>query len=214
MIVRGMSNKEICDALFADQPKLKIKAETLKYRIGKQFIRDNRFPSWKWAEYTHQDSKIRYLISFYAPSRNQANNPKVEYLAFIEIDGHRSVIKCGCWPYTRKGSDISITTCHLDIYTYHFFEQYRERVWQEQNLSYYELLCRFFSRNKVLVPLGMNKEIQRRYEEYGEYANISYQVFDGTCFVRSWWEGNPKTIGSRDSDFSRLLLTSPLSRLA
>lgn len=201
MIVRGMTNKEICDALFADQQKLKIKAETLKAKIGKQFIKDGRFPSWKWVEYIHQESKNRFLISFYAPSRNQADNPEVEFIALTEIDGQRSVVKWGCWPFTPKGTNEAIATRHLDIYTHHFFEQYRERVWQANGLSYHEILCRYFTRNKMLVPLGMNKDIQRNYEAYGEFANISYQVFDGTCFVRSWWEGDPGTIESRDSDF-------------
>lgn len=206
MIVRGMTNAEICDALFADQPKLKLKAEMLKPKIGKQFIKEGRFPSWKWIEYTHQDSRNRYLISFYAPSRNEALNPEVKYIAFSEIDGQKSVVNWGCWPYTPKGSAESIATRHLDIYTRHFFEQYRERVWQGNDMTYNELLCRFFTRNQMMIPLNMNSDIQRKYEDYGEFANVSYQVLDGTCFARSWWEGDEQTIGNKDSDFVSVVL--------
>lgn len=74
MIVPSMPNLEISNALFTDLPKLKIRANMLVPKMAKQFKRGGHFPAWKWAEYTHQESRNHYLISFYAPTASQAPN--------------------------------------------------------------------------------------------------------------------------------------------
>ena len=81
MIVPSMSNLEICDALFADRPKLQIKANSLIPKMAKQFKKERKFPAWKWAEYTHQQSHNRYLICFYAATPAQADRPDINFLA-------------------------------------------------------------------------------------------------------------------------------------
>lgn len=68
MVVPSMSNCEICNALFKDLPKLKIKANMLIPSKVKQFKKENVFPAWKWEEYTHQESRNKFLIIYYVPS--------------------------------------------------------------------------------------------------------------------------------------------------
>ena len=58
-----MTNLEIYNALFDDLPKLKYRANTLIPRVSKQFKNEKKFPAWKWAEYTHQQSHNKYLIT-------------------------------------------------------------------------------------------------------------------------------------------------------
>ena len=41
-----MTNLEICDALFADRPKLQIRADTLIPKMAKQFKKERKFPAW------------------------------------------------------------------------------------------------------------------------------------------------------------------------
>lgn len=69
-----------------------------------------------------------------------------------------------------------------------------------------ELLCRFFTRNTITIPLEMNESINRNYKKYGALAKYAFQVHDGTCFIRYWNEGNESTIGEKDSDFVSVVL--------
>ena len=206
MIVPSMSNLEICDALFADRPKLQIKANSLIPKMAKQFKKEQKFPAWKWAEYTHQQSHNRYLICFYAPTPAQADRPDINFLAFMEEDRQRIVIQWGCWLYRKHGSLDNIATRYIGYFSGHFFSRYRERIWKNIDISFNELLCRYFSRNIATIPLELNEDIQRNYKEYGELAKYAFQVPDGTCFIRHWNEGDETTVGQKDSDFISVVL--------
>ena len=206
MITVEMSHKDICDALFLDLPKLTIWKNTLTPKIVKEFKKDNVFPSWKWAEYTHQESLNRFLICYYAPSASRADNPIIECVSFIK-DGNQSiVVQWGCWTYREKGSLTAIATRSVGYYSKHFFERYRERKWNNAEMTDNELLCRYFTRNTVTIPIEMNESINRNYKKYGVLAKYAFQVHDGTCFIRYWNEGNESTIGQKDSDFVSVVL--------
>lgn len=206
MIVPSMSNLEICDALFADREKLQIKAKSLIPKMAKQFRKERKFPAWKWAEYTHQKSHNRYLICFCAATPAQADNPDVNFLAFMEEDRQRIVIQWGCWMYRKHGSMDAIATRYIGYFSGHFFSRYRERIWKNVDMSFNELLCRYFSRNLATIPIELNEDIQRNYKEYGELAEYAFQVPDGTCFIRHWNEGDVATVGQKDSDFVSVVL--------
>ena len=201
-----MSNLEICNALFADRPKLQIKANTLIPKMSKQFKKERKFPAWKWAEYTHQQSQNRYQICFYAPTPEFADKPHVNFLAFMEDNHQRIVIQWGCWMYRKHGSLENIATRYIGYFSGHFFSRYRERIWKDVDMSYNELLCRYFSRNIATIPLELNEDIQRNYKEYGELAKYAFQVPDGTCFIRHWNEGDVTTVREKDSDFISVVL--------
>ena len=206
MIVPSMSNLEICDALFADRPKLQIKANSLIPKIAKQFKKERKFPAWKWEEYTHQQSHNRYLICFYAATSAQADKPDVKFLAFMEEGRQRIVVQWGCWLYHKPGSLDDIATRYIGFFSGHFFSRYRERIWKNVDISFNELLCRYFSRNIVTIPIELNEDINRNYKEYGELAKYAFKVPDGTCFIRHWNEGDETTIGQKDSDFISVVL--------
>lgn len=206
MIVPSMSNLEISNALFADLPKLKIRANMLIPKMAKQFKRGRQFPAWKWEEYTHQESRNHYLISFYAPTAAQADKPIVKYVAFLDEDHQRVIVQWGCWLYRKHGSLENIATRYIGFYSGHFFKRYRERVWKDTEISNNELICRYFSRNINSIPLELNEDIQRNYKEYGEFAKYAFQVTDGTCFIRHWNEGDETSIGQQDCDFVSVVL--------
>jgi len=201
-----MSHLEICDALFADRPKLQIRARALIPKMAKQFKKERKFPARKWVEYTHQQSHNRYQICFYAPTPAHADNPDVNYLAFLEEDRQRIVVQWGCWMYRKHGSMDAIATRYIGYFSGHFFSRYRERIWKNVDMSFNELLCRYFSRNIPNIPLELNEDIQHNYKEYGELAKYAFQVPDGTCFIRHWNEGDETTIGQKDSDFISVVL--------
>ena len=201
-----MSHLEICDALFADRPKLKIRANMLIPKFAKLFKKENRFPAWKWEEYTHQESRNRYLISFFAPTPAHADHPIVNYVAFMEEDHQRIVVQWGCWMYRKHGTLENIATRYIGYFSGHFFSRYRERIWNNVEMSNNELISRYFSRNIPTVPLELNEDIQRNYKEYGELAKYAFQVPDGTCFIRHWNEGDETTVGQKDCDFISVVL--------
>lgn len=201
MIVPSMSNLEICDALFADRGKLTIRAKTLIPKMAKQFKKERKFPAWKWEEYTHQESHNRYLITFYAPSLERADNPEIHFVAFLEDDRQQIIAHWGCWMYRINDSTDAFATRYIGYYCGHFFSRYRERIWNGVKMSRYELICRYFSRNIQPIPLQLNEEIQRNYKKYGELAEYAFQVPDGTCFIRHWNEGDETTIGKKDCNF-------------
>ena len=201
-----MSHCKICDALFNDLPKLKIKANMLIPKMAKQFKKEWKFPAWKWEEYTHQESHNHYLISFYAPMAAHADKPDVNFVAFLEEDRQKIVVQWGCWMYRKAGSLDATATRYVGYFSAHFFSRYRERVWKDTEMSFNELISRYFSRNIATIPLELNEDIQRNYQEYGELAKYAFQVPDGTCFIRHWNEGDEATIGQKDSDFVSVVL--------
>ena len=215
MIVTSMSNLEIYNALSADLPKLKIRAQALLPKMVKQFKRDRRFPSWKWAEYIHQGSRNRYLITFFAPSAAQADKPIIDSIAFLEDNAQKIVIKWGVWPYRKYGSLDGIGVRAIYYYSSHFFSRYRERVWGNENIPYEELLCRYFSRNKNHIPIEMNEEINRNYEKYGDDASMLFQQPEGICGISHWFEGDELSIGTDKCDviavvYYRTIMTSSM----
>ena len=199
MIVPSMSHREIFEALSADREKLHIWARTLSPKMIKQFKKEGKFPAWKWAEYTHQKSQNRFLIIYYVPSADQVERPKVSWVAFMEEKKQRVVIQWGCWPYRRFGSmDVHMVRA-INLFCPHFFQRYRERVWGGYDMSYNDLLCRYFSRNQSSIPVKLTEEIQRNYKKYGEYS-YSFQQVDGVCFVNHGLEGDELTIGTPNDD--------------
>ncbi len=201
MIVPSMTNLEVYNELAADLPKLKIRANSLMPKVVKGFRKERKFPAWKWEEYTHQESHNRYQICFYAPTMAHADNPDVTYLAFLEDDHQRFVIEWGHWVYHKQGSKEVLPARHIGYFSGHFFSRYRERIWKNKDISYNEILCRYFSRNILKIPLEINEDIQHNNKEYGELAQYAFKVSDGTCFIRSWSEGDESTIGQKDSNF-------------
>jgi hypothetical protein len=201
-----MSPLETYNALNSDLPKLKIKAHSSITKIAKQIKKRGTYPAWSWLEYTHQDSRNKYLISFYAPTQYHVDRPLIQYIAFLDDNKERVVIRWGYWPYQKNVSGEMLKMKSISYFESHFFARYRERVWANADISYHELLCRYFTRNEYSIPLEMNEDIKQNYEEYGDLAGISFQQRDGVCFIRHWCEGDESSIGQEDSDALAVVL--------
>lgn len=201
MIVPSMTNLEVYNELDADLPKLKIRANTLMSKVVKDFLKARKFPAWQCYEYTHQESKNRYLISFYVASAKQVEKPDVDYMGVTSDSGGRVIMKWGTWLYHKENSSEYIGIRAISFYCGHFFSRYRERLWPNVEMSANELICRYFTRNKRPVPIKLNEDIQRRYKEYGEFAQYGMQVTDGICFTNQGCEGDESTIGDNNCNF-------------
>ena len=201
MIVPSMTNLEVYNELVADFPKLKIWAEKLMAKVVKEFRKVRKFPAWQYYDYIHQESKNKYLISFYAASAKASEKPEVDYFGVTSDNSGRIIMRWNTWLYRKEDSADFIGTRAISYYCGHFFSRYRERVWPNVEMSANELVCRYFTRNKKVVPIKLNEDIQRRYKEYGEFAQYGMQVTDGICFTRQGCEGNESTVCNRDSNF-------------
>ena len=201
MIVPSMTNLEVYNELVTDLPKLKIRANTLMAMVSKKFRKVRRFPAWQCYEYTHQESRNKYLISFYAASARQADKPTVDYMGIISDSADRIVIKWGTWLYREADSLDFVGTRAISYYCGHFFSRYRERVWPTIEMSTNELVCRYFTRNKIPTPIKLNEDIKEHYQEYGQFAQYAMQVTDGICFTEQGCEGDKSTIRDRNGNF-------------
>lgn len=201
MIVPSMTNLEVYNELAADLPKLKIRANTLMAKVVKEFRKVRRFPSWQCYEYTHQESKNKYLISFYAASSKQIEKPAVDYMGVTSDSAGRVIMKWETWLYRKDDTVDFIATRAISYYCGHFFSRYRERVWPNVEMSANELICRYFTRNKRPTPIKLNEDIKQRYQEYGEFAQYAMQVTDGICFTDQGCEGDESTVGDRNGNF-------------
>ena len=201
MIVPSMTNLEVYNELTADLPKLKIRANTLMTKVVKEFRRVRRFPAWQCHEYTHQESKNKYLISFFAASSKQIEKPSVDYIGVTSDSAGRVIMKCGTFIYHKDGTEDFIATRAISYFSGHFFSRYRERVWPNVEMSANELICRYFTRNKRPTPIKLNEDIMRRCREYGEFGQYAMQVTDGICFTKQGCEGDESTVGDRNGNF-------------
>ncbi len=66
-------------------------------------------------------------------------------------------------------------------------------------MSYNDLLCRYFSRNRSATPVKLTEEIQQNYKKYGEYS-YSFDQAEGVSFVNHGLVGDELTIGTPDDN--------------
>jgi hypothetical protein len=71
------------------------------------------------------------------------------------------------------------------ILTSHFLQRYKERFLKEPELTANEVAVRFLARNRSLKPMAIDERLNKRIEEYGEYAGEGFLVQDGFCFKLS-----------------------------
>lgn len=200
MIVQSMPNIDIYNEMSRDEEKLKIKARSLEDKVRDSFRKNRRYPAWAGYEYVHQTSHNKYLISFYVESATAKLD--IKFLGLVNDDeGNRIVIQKGCWPITLKDSKETVASRFIGYYSPHFFSRYRERIWGGKEMTYGELIGRYFARNQEAIPIKVDERVQRKYKDYGEFANVAFKVKDGMCFIKTWSEGDPESICNRDGDF-------------
>lgn len=71
----------------------------------------------------------------------------------------------------------------IQVYTSHFFDRYKERYLKDLSLNANDVVCRYLSRNKEVMPIEMNNEINRHLDQYGAGAKYGFRVRDGFCFA-------------------------------
>lgn len=197
MLLPSMTYKEMYDNLVKDFEKVKIKQEYLLPKAIREFKKEMKFPAWKWYEYTIPSTGNTYIIFFYAETKYDVENPKVDSFCIVFDDSNRRyVFKCSVCHWISDGRESSIIR-EIRVYTSHFFDRYKERWFKDTSLTSNETACRYFSRNEEgRMPIEMNEDINRHLEKYGEGARYSCRVRDGVCFVMT----DQQLVKSEDGD--------------
>ena len=180
MIVANMNLHQVYADLMGEMGKLDWKRDALLKKAVNVLRRSEEFPASVMYDYQVQTSKNQYIIYFY---REHPFAPVLAGYLCVLFDGNkRYVIK-----WTDKGVP------EILILTSHFLQRYKERF-LKQELTANEVAVRFLSRNRMLKPMAIDERINKRIEEYGEFAGEGFLTQDGFCFKLSGEE----TIESED----------------
>ena len=172
MIVANMNLHEVYADLMGEMSKLDWKRDALLRKAVNVLKRSEQFPASVMYDYQIQTSKNQYIIYFY---REHAFAPVLSgYLCVLFDDSKRYIIK-----WTDKGVP------EILILTSHFLQRYKERFLKQPELSANEVAVRFLSRNRTLRIMPVDERINKRIEEYGEFAGEGFLAQDGFCFKLS-----------------------------
>ena len=171
MIVANMNLHQVYADLMGEMGKLDWKRDALLKKAVNVLRRCEEFPASVVYDYQIQTSRNQYIIYFY---REHPFAPVLAGYLCVLFDGNkRYVIK-----WTDKGVP------EILILTSHFLQRYKERF-LKQELTANEVAVRFLSRNRMLKPMAIDERINKRIEEYGEFAGEGFLAQDGFCFKLS-----------------------------
>lgn len=189
MVTSSMTYKEMYDHLAADLEKVNYKLDYYLPKAVKEFRNARHFPVWKWYEYKVPSSNNKYILFYFAEDLSQIENPNKNFFVDMFFEKQRYVVKwgAGCYNHTPNCPMKLIRQIHA--YTSHFLHRYNERFLKDDTLSSNDIACRYLSRNKDIMPIKINEEINNNIEEYGEGAKQGFRVHDGICFTQSRLEG-------------------------
>ena len=198
MIVANMNLHEVYADLMGEMGKLDWKRDALLEKAVNVLKRSEEFPASVMYDYQIQTSKNQYIIYFY---REHPFAPVLAGYLCVLFDGNkRYVIK-----WTDKGIP------EILILTSHFLQRYKERFLKQDDLTANEVAVRFLSRNRMLKPMAVDERINKRIEEYGEFAGEGFLAQDGFCFKLS---GEETIEGENPVRISFFTTFMPLSEMS
>ena len=182
MLLPTMTYKEMYDNLSKDLKKVKIREDYFLPKAMKEFKKERRFPAWRWYEYTVPASQNKYIIFFYVESRAFIDKPEIGNYCVVFDNKNNRFVSCEV-AKVKSGCFIAKQKLLSDRRTSHFFDRYKERYLKDLSLNANDVVCRYLSRNKEVMPIEMNNEINRHLDQYGAGAKYGFRVRDGFCFA-------------------------------
>lgn len=198
MIVEAMSYLEAYNQIESDLPKVKIWADKFLPRVTKDFGKDRAFPKYHIEKYTHSKTKNEYRIFYYVGNSKQ----KVRYAIFFVTYycNERLVIQTNKTGYKHTEKSRQVEKPLLSIYLPHFWMRYNERCLHFDNASDDIIAGHFFVRNELSWQIPLNEDINRNYQEHGDFNKYGMRVKDGFCFVNTSIEGKESDDGIDEND--------------
>ena len=167
-----MNLHEVYDTLMSEMPKLDWKRDALQKKALTALRKSEVYPACVTYDYQMQASKNQYVIYFYC--EYPLANIQGGYLCILFDGNKRYVIQTG------MGNVPEIL-----ILTSHFLQRYKERFLKQPEMSANEVAARFLARNRSLRVMPVDERINKRIEEYGEFAGEGFLGQDGFCFKLS-----------------------------
>lgn len=189
MLVPSMTYKEMYDNLDMDYEKIKIKIDQLKSKAIKRLRKVHVFPAVEMFSYRIPSSNNLYNIFFYAGSRNCIDNPIVDFYCIFPVEKKKFYVRWIAGGYKHTPASDIVLVRQLHVYTHHFFDRFNERIIKDSKMDTESIACLYFGRNREMIPIKVNKEINRNYDKYGSGGRQAFRVKDGFCFTRSIVEG-------------------------
>ena len=204
MIVANMNLHEVYADLMGEMSKLDWKRDALLQKAVNVLRRSDEFPASVTYDYQIQTSKNRYVIYFYC---EHPFAPVLSGYLCVMFDGNkRYIIKVA---NKRERADNGIP--EIWILTSHFLQRYNERFLKRPKLSANEVAVSFLSRNRILRIMPVDERINKRIEEYGEFAGEGFLAQDGFCFKLS---GEETICGKDPVRISFFTTFMPLSEMS
>lgn len=190
--------KGIFDEVDADYEKIQIKIRILHKRVSKEFKKDLLYPSFRWFDYTIPSTNNQYILYFWCMNKNC--DPSGDYFRVYPFGQQLFILRCyrGGFQCTENGPREIIPQVH--VYTTHFFERYKERFLHRNDLRLFDVACRFFARNRIVIPIKINEHINRNIDAYGPNSKVGFRVNDGFCFTMHDIDGKKDLSGNMDLD--------------
>ena len=172
MIVANMNLHQVYADLTGELKKLDWKRDALLKKAVAALRKSEEYPACVTYDYQMQASKNQYVIFFYCDY--PLSNIQGGYLCILFDGNKRYVIQTG------MGNVPEIL-----ILTSHFLQRYKERFLKQPEMSANEVAARFLARNRSLRVMPVDERINKRIEEYGEFAGEGFLGQDGFCFKLS-----------------------------
>ncbi len=198
MIVEAMSYLEAYNQIESDLSKVEIWADKYLPRVTKVFGKVRDFPKYHIEEYIHTITKNEYRIFYYVGNSKE----KVGYVIFFVTfyGNERLVIQTNKTGYKHTERSREVVLPLISIYLPHFLKRYNERCLHLDNVSDDIIAGLLFVRNELSWQIPLNEDINRNYQEYGNFNKYGMRVKDGFCFVNTSIEGKESDKGIDEDD--------------
>ncbi len=187
MIVDSMSYLEAFNQIESDLSKVEIWAEKFLPKVAKEFGKTGAFPKYHIEKYIQLKTKNEYRIFYYAGNAREKVIYKLFYVTYYE--NHRLVIRTERCEYQHTEKSPKVVLPIIHIYLPHFLERYNERFLHLGDVSDDVIAGHFIARNELFCQIPLNEDINRNYQDYGEYNMYGIRVRDGFCFTKTSIEG-------------------------
>jgi len=195
-----MTYKEVYDELDKDKFKIKLRMEKFYPKVVKEFKKSRSFPAMHVEDYKIPATNNHYVIFYYAENANEIEKPYCTYFGVVFSDKQRFVLSPMeiRYQHTPKCDFVNMPQVH--VFTSHFLQRYNERYLHNDNLTANQVAGMYLLRNRDVITVSMNEEINKNFKEYGESNKHGVRVHDGFCFTKAALQYKPSEDGVREHD--------------
>ncbi len=172
MIVPAMTIQEIYKELFEDVKNIETKLEYCRKEFRREVLQTNKYPMDRYYECKTPKKKNLFIATFTAIKRGDNNNP------IIGIYGIYSR------PEGKYAATLNREKNLMSIYPPHFFNRYKERIFNNISMSAEDIIKHYFKNNWGFLAAIVNTDITAVYKCFENDGSIDIVATtdEGYCF--------------------------------